>query len=171
MLQAVCEAYRCEECYRWKPSYGEVSFYEGRNKVLQKEETRIAGPWEHGEPPTNQGKRNDLAEIYADVKAQKRLADMVDADPTITKYERHIKMMKMVTGGRQSNRINQQVKVYVFYGGTGLGKTYSAIFLMDDPNNVFKMDPPGKNQQLWFDCYDGERVMVFDEFEEITSAT
>ena len=134
-------------------------------RYCKKEETRVAGPWEHGDPPVNQGKRNDLAEIYADVKAQKRLADMVDADPTITKYERHIKMMKMVTGGRQSNRINQQVKVYVFYGGTGLGKTYSALFLMDDPDNVFKMDPPGKNQQLWFDCYDGERVMVFDEFE------
>lgn len=131
----------------------------------KKAETRVAGPWEHGEPPTNQGKRNDLESIYKDIVAGKRIADMVEADPTITKWERHMKMMKMVSGEKLSNRVNQQVKVYVFYGGTGLGKTYSAIFLMDDPNNVFKMDPPGKGQPLWFDAYDGQRTIVFDEFE------
>lgn len=134
-------------------------------KYCKKEDTRMAGPWEHGDAPVNQGKRTDLDELYTLLRQKRPLGEIIEGEPSYARYEKSIKFMKLLLGQKASNRVSQQVKVYAFYGGTGFGKTYAALFLMDDPNCVFKMNPPGKNGQLWFDMYDGERTMVFDEFE------
>ena len=34
----------------------------------KKENTRIAGPWELGEPSVGQGRRTDIDELYADIR-------------------------------------------------------------------------------------------------------
>lgn len=130
-----------------------------------KAESRIFGPWEHGDLP-KQGKRTDLVQLWSDVKSHKRTRDMLEEDPRVAKFEKQIKFMRFNVMDAESDRQMQGVKVYVFYGDTDLGKTYTAMNLMDDKNNVFKMDPPAsKGQNLWWDAYEGERTLVLDEFE------
>lgn len=130
-----------------------------------KTETRMIGPWTHGDPPVDQGTRTDLTAIWDGIKAGKRTYEMMAADPKIARYEKAIKYIKFTIQEGQSDRQKQGVKVYVFYGATDLGKTYTAINLMD-PNNCFKMDPLStKTGTLWFDGYEGERTLIMDEFE------
>lgn len=131
-----------------------------------KPETRVHGPWEHGKRPTGQGERTDLKKVWEDVKNRKRVGEMLEENPECARYERQIKMMKFAVQENDSDRQQQGVKVYVFWGPTDLGKTYTALNLMDSPQNVFKIDPPAtKGGNLWFDGYDGQRVLVMDEFE------
>lgn len=131
----------------------------------KKAESRVYGPWEHGERPVGQGKRTDLKKVYTDLKAHKRTREMLEEDPCVAKFEKQIKFMRFNIQEGDSDRQLRGVKTYVFYGPTDMGKTYTAMNLMD-PGNVFKMDPPAtKGQMLWWDAYEGERTLLMDEFE------
>lgn len=52
------------------------------------------------------------------------------------------------------------LEVLIFYGPAGAGKSHTAMEYED----VFVVDPPGKNQPLWFDGYDGQKTIVLDDF-------
>lgn len=56
----------------------------------------------------------------------------------------------------------REVYTYVLYGNTGVGKTHAAyeIFGVD---NVYRL-VMGDNQALWFDGYEGEPVLLLDEY-------
>jgi len=145
----------CEICKDIEASY----------KYCTKAESRVFGPWEHGSRPAGQGKRTDLAKIWSDVKSKKRTMDMLEEDPAIAKFEKHIKFMRFTVQERDSNRQDGGVKVWVFYGDTNLGKTYAAVNLIK-PHSMFKMDPPPRSTAtLWFDGYEGQELLVMDEFE------
>lgn len=130
-----------------------------------KAESRVWGPWEHGTAPAGQGKRTDLHKIWTDVKAGKRTLDMIEEDPSIAKFEKHLKFLRFAHQEAESDRQATGIKCMIFYGETDLGKTYAAMNCID-PTSVFKMDPPAsKGATLWWDGYEGEHTVVLDEFE------
>ena len=136
----------------------------GASDYCKKPDTRFAGPWEFGKLPT-QGKRTDLADLYSDIKAGKTCSELLEANPSVARFEKYIKFMKFSVMEKASDRQTQGVKVYIFWGDTDLGKTYTAFNIMD-PGHIFKMDPPSvKNSNLWFDGYEGERTLLLDEFK------
>ena len=135
----------------------------GSSDYCKKPESRFAGPWEFGDLP-NQGKRTDLATLYTDIKAGKKMSSILEENPSVARFEKAAKLMRFCLMETQSDRQAPGVKVYVFWGNTDLGKTYTAYNIMD-PNNCFKMDPPDRKQStLWFDGYEGERTLIMDEF-------
>jgi hypothetical protein len=137
-------------------------------EYCKKEESRIGGPWEHGVAPIHHaGKRNDLTDIYAAVKARKRPFEMLEEDPTIARYEKSIKYMKFALSEGLSDRQTQGVKTYVFWGPTDTGKTYTAINgFCSDGDYYIAEAPSQKGGRLWFDGYEGQRTLILDDFSQ-----
>lgn len=120
-----------------------------------KEETRIEGPWQAGEPG-QQGKRTDLdavGELVRDGASLKRIAE--DFGKEFIKYSRGISALQ--TALRVPIRADD-LDVICLYGDTGTGKTHTVFDIAPDVYRVFNSTVP------WFDGYEGHTDMLFDEY-------
>ena len=118
----------------------------------RKDEGRLDGPWEQGEPPAP-GKRNDLMLLMADVKtgmSEREIAEKYGATwarnhNAIDKYRR------LVTNGR-----SWKTQVTVLYGPAGTGKSRWAY--QQNPDAY-----PFRGGSYWcgYDCHDH---VVIDDF-------
>jgi len=91
---------------------------------------------------------------------------MLEADPKISKFEKHIRFMQFQLNEAKSDRQATGVKVYVYYGNSGTGKTFSAINLYAPDGDYFKLDCTSvKSGSLWFDGYEGQKVLILDDFD------
>jgi len=132
-----------------------------QNKVYcTKNSTRVAGPWSIGEMP-KQGKRNDIIAAAAILRDGGSLRTVAESHPTVyLKYASNLAKMKFIfdTAKRQEFR---HVTTTVIFGPTSTGKSR---FVIDKygPENVYKLDSQSKS--VWFDGYDGEDVLLIDDF-------
>lgn len=119
----------------------------------KKEDTRVDGPWERGDPPA-MGKRSDL-EVAAEMIGQKRSwREVAETLPgTFIRYHKGLKAYKRAVS---DSRRQWKTRVHVFYGDAGTGKTRKAYEL--SPLLYSKPDGP------WFDGYDGQDAVLFDDF-------
>ena len=118
----------------------------------RKDEGRLDGPWEQGEPPAP-GKRNDLMLLMADVKtgmSEREIAEKYGATwarnhNAIDKYRR------LVTNGR-----SWKTQVTVLYGPAGTGKSRWAY--QQNPDAY-----PFRGGSYWcgYDCHDH---VVIDDY-------
>jgi len=136
-----------------------------------KAETHVNGPWEFGELPEGQGSRSDLKTLMADVQADKTNCDMlISSEGKSAKFAKHIDYMRFCLNRKKSDRQLTGVKVIVLYGPTGVGKTYSAVnyFGAADSAGVANYHlqecPSTKDAKLWLDGYEGQRVLILDDF-------
>lgn len=117
----------------------------------EKEDTRSAGPWRHGEP-RQQGKRTDLLAVKAAID---------DGEPdevlwqenfaTMTRYHRSFGVYRHMTSEKRA----WPTRCIILVGPTGCGKTRWAHEAF--PGLYVK--GPGK----WWDGYSGEPVVLIDE--------
>lgn len=120
-----------------------------------KEETRVRGPYERGDPGT-QGKRSDLLAVWEAVKAGAELGEIAGRYPgQWIKFHKGITSLKLAL---QKARPRPEVTVTCFYGETGCGKTRKVMEMEKQIYTVFCMKTP------WFDGYDGEEAMLLDDF-------
>jgi len=127
-------------------------------EYCMKEDTRLAGPWEAGDwSRGGQGKRNDLDDACKLIKDGKSIRAVADEHPgTYCRYHKGLeKLQQLLADDRDEN-----VDVCLLYGPTGAGKTRSVMDLDSEDNPVFKKD--GTDQ--WFDGYNGESVLLIDDF-------
>lgn len=130
-----------------------------------KDEGRIAGPWwypvelkleDYANKP---GKRNDLLVLYDAIKSGKRKRWLFD-NHTISMfrfgrvYDRLQPLMKP--------KMRDKVEVVLMYGPPGSGKTWSIFGNPDIDQNEVWTPPIGKGG--WYDGYDGQEIVVFDDF-------
>lgn len=134
---------------------------EGRNGTrdqardyCMKEDSRLHGPWEAGSFTVGgQGARNDLLAIADEFKAGSRINKIANDYPDMyVRYHKGIEKLQVHLQPEVSN----DIKVTLFYGPTGVGKTRTVMKMPD----VFKKD--GTNQ--WFDGYQGEDILLIDDF-------
>jgi len=121
----------------------------------KKEDTRIAGPWELGIPPSNAGKRSDLASAAQALIDSS--GDLSAVDPaTFVKYNRGLLALVQlrVPAPRRDN-----LKVITLVGPTAIGKSYS---IHDLYPGVVKCQ--WGNSGAWFPGYTGQDVVAFEEF-------
>lgn len=130
-----------------------------------KGESRVHGPWKYGQEPA-QGKRTDLITMYEDIKAGKRTHEMLEADPNVARYEKQIKFMRFDALEHASDRQEVGVTVYVFWGSTRCGKTFTAINQFGADGDYFKIDCTNQKGTIWFDGYEGQRLLIIDDFDE-----
>lgn len=109
---------------------------------------------EFGELPSGRGRRTDLAGALTDIKAGRSKREIVESHTHVyAKYPRFISEVSLLFGGRR----DWKPAVIVYWGETGTGKTKRAF---EEASSDAYMHPGGG----WFDGYDGEEAVVFDDY-------
>lgn len=124
-------------------------------RYCSKTDTRIAGPWEHGEEP-KQGQRNDLAEVDAYLRTH-TLEQVADEYPVASiRYGRHLAHHKqLITKHR-----DWLTDLIIYYGPPRTGKSWHARELWPDAFWLKR----GRSGEPWWDGYDAHETVIIDEF-------
>jgi len=131
---------------------------EEARSYCSKEETRVAGSFfECGELPLGgakrQGAREDLDAVRIAVQGGAGVRELIEKHPvTYARYTRFCQTVLMQYVGRRSWK--SECRVYV--GPTGCGKTSAAYAEFPDLWS--------KPEGAWFDSYDGQAVVLIDDF-------
>lgn len=140
----------------WEPREGT---HEQAELYNSKPETRIEGPFRYGTPP-QQGKRNDLVNLKKDIDdGMTNIKDI--ADKHFNFYLRYQKGIISYLNMKMYPR-SQKTIVTVIYGPSNVGKSFSIRQAF--PDAYWFTKPTGKNSPLWFDGYNNQETVVFDEF-------
>jgi len=125
----------------------------------RKEETRINGPFIYGDEGKGQGRRTDLTEISVKVKEGARLQTIADEHPeSFIKYHKGISALVEISDKRVRP---SKVDVILHIGLPGTGKTFWAHNELKEMPKFIK----GSSTQHWWDGYEGEDIVVLDEFK------
>lgn len=119
-----------------------------------KTDTRIDGPWTHGEAP-KQGKRSDLLLLKEQLDAGVSVKELWANPETfhiVSKYDRVPSLYRLATVPQRRFKTH----VLVLHGPPGLGKSYF-------PATVYP-DAYYKNNTEWWDGYEHQKVVVLDDF-------
>lgn len=124
----------------------------------KKEETRVEGPWEWGSNEVIQGQRSDIEKLALAVLAGRKrpLSELcLEMPGPMLKYMKNVQAMRTVVS-QPSAMIR---KCCLLWGDTGAGKTRFIYdnFRPECVYSVFDIKTP------WFDGYDGQPVVLFDE--------
>lgn len=113
---------------------------------------------EWGELP-QQGARNDIKNFYEDIKKKRKYLEIAD-DHTecMAKYLKFYKETKFQVA-REDVKF-EEIEVNVIVGPAGCGKTRSVVEKHPD---VYWVEPTNSGT-VWFDGYDGQEAILFDDF-------
>jgi len=134
---------------------------EGKWQKDKKKETNLVDTFdEYGEMPIErQGVRNDLADLYDQIKSGKTNAEIIESNPeymfNIDKIER---ARQTIREDQYKNTFRTMEVTYIF-GPTGTGKTRS-VMEKYGYENVFRVT----DYEHPFDSYKGQEIIVFEEF-------
>ena len=148
--------------------------YKGAIAYVTKEDTRVAGPYKWGtewmddDPkPVKQGERTDIKKGCLIVKraieegdephqAFKKLAQ--EMPDQLVKYHQGYYTYAEVIAGKDPYERCEEVVLYL--GEPGAGKSHDARLLCDLPYTSMYQ----KNSNMYFDGYNNEEVLLFDEY-------
>lgn len=152
---------------RWLHTQDKEGKEEFQNSLIycQKEETRVAGPFYHGEVPRFQGDRTDLKLIHKEIvkgNSLGKIAKNPEMFPTLCKYIRGIKEVKSLLDWENRKELKDiKVKSYCYWGKSGTGKTENAKI---NANGEYYR-PIIQNGSIWFNKYNNEKKILFDDFK------
>ncbi len=130
-----------------------------QNRVYCMKEGRLAGPWELGERVC-QGQRNDVRRAIAVCRKRGFEAAVVECPEVAMKFPQGLRVQAQVwSKKRRVARGYVQPKILVLVGSTGCGKTRAAVKLYGRQRTW--LNPLDSE---WWDGYDGEKVVVLDDF-------
>lgn len=138
--------------------------HEQARDYCSKQDSRLAGPYEFGEHG-QQGKRSDLLSIKQAVDSglnEKQIATNDDLFPQWLKYHTGVTRYMMLKG---HNHRNFQTKALVLWGPPGTGKSsWARDFCETNGYSSYWLVKAAVNQTLFWDGYDGQDVVILDEF-------
>lgn len=138
-------------------------------KYCTKEDTRISPPFSNGviSLEEEKGRRNDLIEINALVEMGASNEEIRNQYPSqFMLYRKHINDLRQdILQEQHRGKRRLDIQVNYISGKTGSGKTSFVLDKYGD-KNVFIMSryPRNEYEQEKFDGYNGEDVILFDEF-------
>lgn len=140
--------------------------HEEAKAYCMKEESRIDGPYEGGlEFEPAQGKRSDLEEVIDMIKSGSKLSEIVDeCTSQFIKYPRGIERAHQILGlkNHMEKRDLEPPEVHVRWGDVGVGKS---AFVWEKEKDLYTVPIGSKWDKIWWDGYDGEEAVLFDDFE------
>ena len=126
---------------------------------------RIPGtePVQLGKFQQNQGHRTDLDQVIDAINSNKSEAEIYESCPS--------QYLKYSTGIRRARNLSRRstlneyfpVEVHVIWGDTRSGKT-RAVFDKFGPQNVYCPVYSQSAGKFWFQDYDGQKVLLINEF-------
>lgn len=120
-----------------------------------------AGPWEKGtKSKSNNQAKKVLEKVVHDIKQGATFDEIVEEYPVA--YIQYTKGMEayFFQHSKKQSKKWREVRVEVYWGATGIGKTRKAITLYPD---CYILNNSNGNQ-VWFNGYSNEKVLVIDEF-------
>jgi len=137
----------------------------------KKEEGRIEGPFEFGEWIKNTGQKHIINEMIESAQNGIPLSEALDA-PFRTVLPRYFKFYQTVQSWKYKERartlyLNRETvdrKVLCLIGPTGSGKT-SYVYKNHEIQDIYKWTGgSGSKGSVFFDDYEGEKVILLDDF-------
>lgn len=137
-------------------------------EYVTKDESRQDGPWEFGDRPGDrgdQGKRSDIDRAIAALNAAETCAEALEVlrfqhTGVWLRYERSLRGLCLL---KIPERTEAPAEVKVYWGESGTGKTRAAYEELGP--NVFVVDESNfSSGSLWFDNYEGQDNVLFDEY-------
>lgn len=111
--------------------------------------------------PAKPGKRNDLERYCAMIIDGRSVSDIIYHNPSALRVERYLNRWRAVYMKKNRKKVWDPRTVHVFHGPTGMGKTQQAYHL--DPQ-LYSVPCTQQGKTVWFDNYDGEHTILFDDF-------
>lgn len=133
---------------------------EDNQKYCSKPDTRVSGPWTSGRLPKGRGERKDLEMCKDMLDDGATMADLFAALPQVAfKYQKGIQVYRNLKKPKRDKTF--KVRCELHYGPTRSGKTYHCVY-----ENGTEHDPwrPMISKDLWFDGYDMDKAVLFDDF-------
>jgi len=122
----------------------------------------VDGPWYHGEEP-KQGKRSDLLNLHDALKKGMSEAEIANDESLFPLWARNFKVIGRFKALQARSTKRAQPEVIIYWGPTGVRKTTRLVY--EVPSDAYWVKRPGSNQTTFFDNYENQEVVVFDEFE------
>ena len=134
---------------------------EGKYKGTDKEETNLHNTFEeYGECPIEeQGKRNDLSELYGFIKDGLSNYDILEQHPAYMLQLDKIEHCRQIVKQEEFKNRFRELEVEYWFGKTGQGKTRT-VMERYGYENVFRVT----DYTHPFDSYKGQDIIVFEEF-------
>lgn len=112
------------------------------------------------------GKRTDLCALRDDIKAGANLTNLIGDDgrlPAIARYGKFAMECAKAFSKVRSKEF-REVETFVYWGEGGTGKTKKALY-GDNGNRLPDVYLVPKTENFkWWDGYEGEKTVVFDDF-------
>lgn len=106
---------------------------------------------------SKQGKRSDIENVTEQILKGKSITDVAQEYPIqYVKFHRGIHSLKTIYDSHKTKF--RHLKVLVYWGDTGTGKTRRAI---EHNADYFKLDFA---TNIWWDGYDGQKTLILDDF-------
>lgn len=137
---------------------------EGKWRNDPKGDTRIDGEqYEYGEQPreVGQGTRTDLHRMYDMIKEGKSNFEIIEENPEYITYIEKIEKARFEIIREKYRKEWRTLDVTYIWGDTGIGKT-RGVMEKYGYDKVYRVT----NYQHPFDGYQGEDVIVFEEFRD-----
>lgn len=124
---------------------------------VSKSDSRLDGPWEYGSLIVSaQGKRSDLKRAMDQAVSGSSTLQLMEDNPSVmARYSGFINSYKRL---KVDGVVRVNLKVHVYYGSTGTGKSRSAF--EQYPRAYRKM-----SSNKWFDGYLGQKEVIWDDFD------
>jgi len=132
------------------------------NEYCHKEKGRLEGPWELGKTSNGPGSRTDLEAVREAIREGASMRAIAkDHLLMLAKYPRLINTLKTLYRPQWTST-GRRVKVWLFYGSTGIGKTLSVYKHWAQSEDFYEM--PIATTGTWWDGFDSHNKVLMDDF-------
>nr|WAE42315.1 MAG: replication associated protein [Cressdnaviricota sp.] len=130
-------------------------------KYCSKQESKVKGPWTLGVPAV-QGQRTDLS-AFQNLEFMKMSDWVIENNELAAKYPGGTKLIKACYDQKNYSNKPREINVTAIIGTPGSGKT-RFIYDNNSWDNIYKLNT-NTNGTLWFDGYEGQEILLIDDFK------
>jgi len=137
----------------------------GKWEKDEKAETSIEGSfYEYGEIPKERDENNPkMSMLIENIRDGKQTTEIIDSSPEFAFRIRDIDILRQTLNAERFLSENRDLSVTYIFGSTGTGKTRS-IFQKHDARDICRITNYRVGKGINFDAYNGQDVLVFEEF-------
>ena len=120
--------------------------------------------YEYGEVPKEKEEQNPrMSKLLDDIREGKQAVEIIDESPEFAFRVRDIEVLREALLSEKFRNENRDVFISYLYGASGTGKTRS-IFENHAAKDVCRITNYRQGKGISFDGYNGQDVLVFEEF-------